>query len=99
MPEPLSAEIVIVHDAYGLAIPDAGIRNPDNLDWGLDGKVYVQEDRSTSPTSLFGAATGIEASVWQLDPITRATTRIAEVDRSAVAPAGSTDNCAGSIGC
>jgi secreted PhoX family phosphatase len=94
----LTAELVIVHDADGLPVPDAGIRSPDNLDWASDGKVYIQEDRSTSPSSLFGAATGIEASIWQLDPITRATTRIAEIDRSVVVPAGTTDIGAGQIG-
>lgn len=36
--------------------------------------------------------------VWQLDPVTRAFTRIAEVDRSAVSPPGSTDGGAGDIG-
>jgi secreted PhoX family phosphatase len=95
----MTAELVIVHDADGLAVPDSGIRSPDNLDWAGNGKVYIQEDRSTSPSSLFGGTTGIEASVWELDPITRAYTRVAEIDRSAVAPAGATDNCVGSIGC
>ncbi len=94
----LSADIVILHDANGLPVPDEGIRSPDNLDWADDGKIYVQEDRSTSPASLFGAVTGIEASIWQLDPITRGTRRIAEIDRSAVAPAGSTDSGAGDLG-
>jgi hypothetical protein len=95
----MTATLVIVHDADGLAVPDAGIRSPDNLDWAKNGKIYIQEDRSTSPSSLFGAATGIEASIWELDPVTRVFTRIAEVDRSAVAPVGSSDNCIGSIGC
>ncbi|KAA3609486.1 MAG: hypothetical protein DWQ01_09135 [Planctomycetota bacterium] len=67
--------------------------------WGKDGKIYMQEDRSTSPSDLFGGVTGIEASVWQLDPVTRGTTRIAEVDRSVIAPLDSTDDCIGSIGC
>lgn len=91
----LTAELVIIHDADGLAVPDAGIRSPDNLEWAQDGKIYVQEDRSTN---LFGLATGIEASIWSLDPITRVFTRIAEVDRSVVAPVGSTDSGVGTIG-
>lgn len=95
----LSATLTIVHDADGLPVPDEGIRSPDNLDWADDGKVYVQEDRSTSPSSLFGAITGADASVWRIDPITRATTRIAEMDDSAVAPAGATNDCAGVLGC
>ena len=94
----LSADLVIVHDADGLPVPDAGIRNPDNLVWGFDGKIYINEDRSTSPASLFGQATGIEASIWKLDPVTRAFTRAAEIDRSAVVPAGTTDVGVGQIG-
>ncbi len=93
----LTAEIVIKHDADDLAVPDAGIRNPDNLVWARDGKIYVNEDRSTSPSSLFGAATGIEASVWRLDPVTGSYKRIAEIDRSAV-PAGMTDPSPTDIG-
>jgi secreted PhoX family phosphatase len=94
----LSGELVIVHDADGLAVPDEGIRNPDNVCWAGNGKIYAQEDRSTFPGSLFGAATGIEASVWQLDPVTRAFERVAEIDRIAVVPSGTTDGAAGEIG-
>jgi len=94
----LTADIVIVHDADGLAIPDSGIRNPDNLTWAKDGKIYVNEDRSTAPSALFGAATGIEASMHVLDPVTRVRRRVAEIDRSAVAPLGTTDGAPGDIG-
>jgi secreted PhoX family phosphatase len=94
----LSAELVIVHDADDLPQPDLGIRSPDNLEWAADGKVYIQEDRSTSPGSLFGGTSGVEASIWQLDPITRAFSRIAVVDRSVVVPAGTTDSGAGDLG-
>jgi hypothetical protein len=94
----LSADLVIVHDADELLVPDSGIRNPDNLTWAKDGKIYVQEDRSTSPSALFGAATGIEASMYSLDPVTRAFRRVAECDRSAVAPLGTTDGAPNDIG-
>ena len=94
----LSALLIVIHDADDLAVPDEGIRSPDNLEWSSDGKIYLQEDRSTSPSTLFGGVTGVEASVWQLDPVTRATRRIAEVDRSAVAPADATDSGAGDLG-
>ena len=94
----LSGRLTIIHDADGLAIPDEGIRSPDNLDWADNGKIYIQEDRSTSPSSLFGGVTGIEASIWELDPISRVFTRIAEVDRSVVVPAGTTDSGAGDLG-
>lgn len=90
------ATLTILHDAddYG----DFGIRSADNLVWASDGNIYVQEDRSTSPASLFGAASGREASIWQLDPHTLAFEQIAEMDRTAVAPTGSTDSAVGDIG-
>ncbi|MHC4947117.1 MAG: alkaline phosphatase PhoX [Planctomycetota bacterium] len=94
----MTGTLTIIHDADDRAVPDTGIRSPDNLTWAENGLIYVQEDRSTSPSSLFGAATGIEASLWQLDPWTGAIVRIAEIDRTAVAPAGSTDSGAGDIG-
>jgi secreted PhoX family phosphatase len=69
--------------------PDRGIRSPDNLVWSGDGYIYVQEDRSTSG---FGDVSGKEASVWQLDPVAPwKATRIAEMDRNVVAPAGVSD--------
>ncbi len=94
----ITAEIKILHDADDLPVPDEGIRSPDNLVWSRDGFIYVQEDRSTSPSPLFGGVTGIEASMWQVDPASGAYVRIAEMDRSAVAPTGSTDSGAGDLG-
>ncbi|MCB9914045.1 MAG: DUF839 domain-containing protein [Planctomycetes bacterium] len=94
----LSCDIVILHDADFLPVSDAGIRSPDNIDWADNGKLYVQEDRSTSPGSLFGGTTGIEASVWELDPILRRAKRIATIDRTIVAPAGTTDSGVAEIG-
>jgi hypothetical protein len=85
-----TATLKILHDADALPIPDQGVRSPDNLCWAADGFIYVQEDKSTSPGSLFGQATGIEASIWKLNPLSGEFARIAEVDRSAV-PAGQTD--------
>ncbi len=70
--------------------PDFGLRSPDNLDWADDGQIYLQEDRSTSPSDLFGSESGEEASIWKLDPLTGELTRVAQMDRSAV-PEGQTD--------
>jgi secreted PhoX family phosphatase len=83
------AILKILHDAddYG----DFGVRSADNLVWSENGYIYIQEDRSTSPSLLFGADSGREASIWKIDPATGAFTQVAEMDRSAVAPAGSTD--------
>lgn len=72
------------------------IRNPDNLDWADDGRIYVQEDRATG--GLFGgtAANGHEASILRIDPNTKAILRVAGMDRSAV-PFGMTDSAASDV--
>ena len=83
--------------AGAFADPDFGLRSPDNLDWADDGFVYVQEDRSTSPGSLFGGTSGEEASVWRLDPASPTAftaddlQRIAQIDIDAV-PNGQREN-------
>lgn len=73
------AEITILND--GNEDPDHTIRSADNLCWARDGFVYVQEDRSVAG---FGASSGIEASIWKLDPATYDVERIAVIDRTAV---------------
>ena len=77
--------------------PDFGLRSPDNLDWSDNGLIYLQEDRSTSPGSLFGGTSGEEASVWELNPYSGKMLRIAQVDRSAV-PDGQSDPSPDDIG-
>lgn len=87
-------------DAGGgrFAHPDTGIRNPDNLDWGEDGFIYIQEDKAKQRDPLFGSHSGKEASLWRLDPLTGEVQRIARIDRSVVLPKGSTDDKSGVIG-
>lgn len=76
---------------------DRGLRNPDNLVWGGDGMLYVQEDRATK-LARFGGESQREASIWVLDPAGRLDPRrIAVVDRRAVPP-GSTDSKAAELG-
>ena len=72
--------------------PTNALRSPDNLDWADNGKIYVQEDRANN--ALFGgtAANPNEASIVEIDPLTGAVTRVAEIDRGAVSPLGSTDS-------
>ena len=82
----IPAAISILYDgddagAGQFSSPDAGLRNPDNLDWADDGYIYIQEDASFSG---FGLTTGIEASVWRADTTTGELTRILEMNRSAV---------------
>lgn len=87
--DPVSADIKILHDADALPVTDMGIRSPDNLTWADDGAIYIQEDRSIG---AFGDVTGVETSIWKLSPKSGDFSRIAEMNRAAVAPAGSTDN-------
>ena len=88
----LTAEATVLYDgdvAPGFAGPDFGLRSPDNLDWADDGNIYLQEDRSIG---AFCDTSMEEASIWQLDPNNgNQLTRIAQMDRSVVVPAGVTD--------
>jgi hypothetical protein len=89
------ARIRLFYDSDEAA--DRGLRSPDNLVWASDGRIYVQEDRATK-RATFGADSGIEASIWALDPAeASAPRRIAVINRSAV-PRGSTDSKHGEIG-
>ncbi len=81
------AGLRVAYDANEPDKQDFGIRNPDNLDWADDGFIYEQEDRSTS---RFGDDSGIEASIWRLDPRNADAIRIAIMDRTAV-PDGQVD--------
>jgi hypothetical protein len=97
---PATLEIVYDGDDAGagqFSDPDYGLRSPDNLDWADDGFIYIQEDRSTSPSALFGSVSGIEASAWKLDPTTGILERILEIDRTAV-PWGQIDTDPGDLG-
>lgn len=90
------ARLTILYDGddYG----DAGIRSPDNLSWASDGLAYIQEDKATKRGS-FGRSSGIEASVWRLDPLhPEAYQRIAVIDRSVLLPSGVRDAKAGEFG-
>ncbi|MBJ7900130.1 MAG: hypothetical protein GC158_09465 [Cyanobacteria bacterium RI_101] len=101
----INAEVEILFDGNdfetnGLPHPDFGLRSPDNLDWADDGLIYLQEDRAIS-SSLFGATSGEEASIWTIDPSAEAPettlTRVAQIDRSGV-PSDQTDPVPNDIG-
>ena len=101
--EAMTATLKILYDgddAGGARFshPDEGIRNPDNLDWGDDGWIYIQEDKSKQQDPLFGSHSGEETSLWRLDPLTGDVQRIARIDRSVILPKGSTDDKSGEIG-
>ena len=92
---PLSGQIDILYDGDDTGNgqfegSDFGLRSPDNLDWADDGYIYLQEDRATAEDEDFGGTSGEEASIWQLDPENGDLTRVAQIDRSALAD-GQTD--------
>ncbi|MDM3851862.1 MAG: DUF839 domain-containing protein [Aphanizomenon gracile PMC627.10] len=94
----ISAKIDILFD--GNLTKDASLRNPDNLDWADDGKIYFNEDRAAT-AAIFAGTSKEEASIWRIDPSvadpSSTLTRIAQVDRSAV-PSGQTDSSPTDIG-
>jgi len=101
----IGGDIKILYDGNdfetnGVSHPDYGLRSPDNLDWADDGKIYLQEDRAIS-SSLFGATSGEEASIWSIDPSATnpetTLTRVAQIDRTAV-PSDQTDPVPNDIG-
>ncbi len=44
----IRADLTILLDDDDSQFRDFGVRSPDNLDWAYNGKIYVNEDRSTS---------------------------------------------------
>ncbi|WP_404786988.1 alkaline phosphatase PhoX [Altericista sp. CCNU0014] len=90
----ITAKLDILYDGNDADKRDFGLRSPDNLDWADDGKIYIQEDRAI-PSTLFGATSKEETSIWNLDPAaadpSSTLTRIAQVDRSGV-PSGQVDS-------
>jgi Bacterial protein of unknown function (DUF839) len=94
----LRARLNILYDCNdgGLQFdhPDDGLRSPDNLCWASDGNIYVQEDRATV-INAFGATSGHEASVWQINPNTGIAARVLEMNRNVVLPGGQTDSAPG----
>ena len=94
----IPALLSILYDGDEAGEQDFGIRSPDNLTWARNGKIYINEDRSTSPSSLFGGASGEEASIWQLNPFTCRKKRIAQINRAAALPGGQTDGDPTDIG-
>ena len=51
--DPIGADVRIIYDGDDAGSgqfehPDFGLRSPDNLDWADNGKIYLNEDRSTN---------------------------------------------------
>jgi serralysin len=94
----ISAKIDILFD--GNLTKDASLRNPDNVDWADDGKIYINEDRAAT-AAIFAGTSKEEASIWRIDPSvanpSSTLTRIGQMDRTAL-PATQTDSSVGDIG-
>ncbi|MEE4185787.1 MAG: hypothetical protein V2J12_08470 [Gammaproteobacteria bacterium] len=94
--KPPRATLTILHD--GDDFGDYGIRSADNLVWASDGLIYVQEDKATK-LRPFGAQTGREASIWQINPARPTDYRlVAVIDRAAVWPGDARDIKASELG-
>jgi len=89
----IGASVRVVYD--GDADATNGLRSPDNLEWAGDGFVFLQEDRSYDWTL---GGNDHEASILRLDMETGDLLRVAEIDRSILAPFGVTDSGAGDLG-
>ena len=61
-----------------------GVRNPDNLAWSANGRLYIQEDRSLPAGVGDGSFGSEEASIWSVDVLTGSADRWAQIDRSSV---------------
>jgi Bacterial protein of unknown function (DUF839)/LVIVD repeat len=76
-----------------------GVRNPDNVVWAGNGLIYLQEDRSLPSGTANGSFGAQEASIWEVDPLTGATSRWAQIDRPAVPTAyGQSDTLPSDVG-
>jgi hypothetical protein len=67
------------------------LRSPDNLDWADDGFVYVQEDPAAAGLFGEGAVNPAPPGVVQIDPASGSVTRVVEIARDAIVPAGTVD--------
>lgn len=91
-----AAKLSILYDGDG--DPNAALRSPDNIDWADDGYIYAQEDRAsdlwdTLPNQNEASIVRLAPDLADPDPV-----RVAEIDRSAVVPGGTTDAAAGELG-
>ncbi|MFN9548289.1 MAG: choice-of-anchor I domain-containing protein [Cyanobacteriota bacterium] len=94
-----SLKVIVDADRLTGLARQGGVRNPDNIAWGRNGKLYVQEDRSLLGGTADGRFGGEEASIWEVDPLTGGTERWAQIDRAAVPAAyGQSDSLPTDIG-
>ncbi|MFM7641348.1 MAG: choice-of-anchor I domain-containing protein [Cyanobium sp.] len=94
-----SLKVIVDADRLTGVARQTGVRNPDNIAWAGNGKLYIQEDRSLPAGTADGQFGSQEASIWEVDPITGTQQRWAQIDRSAVPNAyGQSDSLPADIG-
>ncbi len=94
-----SLRVIVDADRLTGVARQSGVRNPDNLAWARNGKLYIQEDRIVPGGTADGQFGSQEASIWDVDPLTGTQQRWAQIDRSAVPSAyGQTDSQPTDIG-
>jgi hypothetical protein len=79
-----SLRVVVDGDRLTGLTRQTGVRNPDNIAWGSNGYLYIQEDRSVPGGTADGQFGSQEASIWEVDPLTGGLHRWAQIDRGAV---------------
>ena len=79
-----SLQVIVDADRLTGVARQSGVRNPDNIAWARNGKLYIQEDRSVPSGTADGQFGSQEASIWEVDPVTGTQQRWAQIDRSAV---------------
>jgi hypothetical protein len=79
-----SLQVIVDADRLTGVARQSGVRNPDNIAWARNGKLYIQEDRSVPSGTADGQFGSQEASIWEVDPVTGTQQRWAQIDRSTV---------------
>lgn len=94
-----SLKVIVDADRLTGVARQSGVRNPDNIAWGRNGKLYIQEDRAVPGGTANGQFGSQEASIWEVDPLTGSAQRWAQIDRTAVPSAyGQSDSQPADIG-
>ncbi len=98
-PDTSSLRVVVDADRLTGVARQSGVRNPDNIVWARNGKLYIQEDRAVPGGTADGQFGSQEASIWEVDPLIGSKQRWAQIDRSAVPSAyGQTDRQVADVG-
>ena len=75
----------------GNSDPDQLLRSPNNVDWADDGFVYVQEDPAAAGLFGEGALRPAPPGIVRIYPTGGSASRIVDIVRDAILPAGAVD--------